>query len=342
MRVFLTGHTGFKGAWLSMMLAREGHEVHGYALDPEPGALFETARVHELLASDVRADIRDEDSLTEAVRSVQPEVVLHLAAQPLVRESYRDPRGTMETNVMGTFNVLEALSASDSLRCSVLITTDKVYRNVNQRAGYVENDPLGGHDPYSSSKAMSDLLIQSWAASFPSAPMAIARAGNVIGGGDVAADRLLPDLLRGFSAGQPVEIRYPQAVRPWQHVLDCLQGYLDLTDALLEGRQTGGSWNFGPGPDSFRTVAEVADLAASLWESGAQWQDSSGDHPHEAELLALDATKARSELGWDDRLTYQDAVRWTVAWHRDVHAGRDARSVTEEQLAEYRLLDAHR
>ena len=325
-----------------MMLASEGHEVHGYALDPEPEALFKTARVHELLASDVRADIRDEDSLTGAVRSVQPEVVLHLAAQPLVRESYHDPRSTMETNVMGTFNLLEALSTSASLRCSVLITTDKVYRNVNQRAGYIETDPLGGHDPYSASKAMSDLLIQSWAASFPGAPMAIARAGNVIGGGDVAADRLLPDLLRGFSAGRSVEIRYPQAVRPWQHVLDCLQGYLDLMDALLEGRQTGGAWNFGPGSDSFRTVAEVADLAASLWESGSHWQDSDGDHPHEAELLALDATKARTELGWDDRLTYQDAVRWTVAWHRDVHSGRDARSVTEDQLAEYRLLDAHR
>jgi CDP-glucose 4,6-dehydratase len=264
-----------------------------------------------------------------------------MAAQPLVRESYSDPRYTMETNVMGTLSVLEAVGNTPSVAASVMITTDKVYRNVNQRAGYVESDALGGHDPYSASKAMSDLLIQSWVASFSGPPTAVARAGNVIGGGDVCKDRLMPDLIRGFGAGSPVEIRYPQAVRPWQHILDCIQGYIDLSHALLSGAVTGGEWNFGPGEDSFRTVAEVADLTSSLWVTDSSWFSSNDDHPHEAELLALDATKARAELGWDDRLTYSEAVSWTVDWHTRVSSGEDPREVTLAQVKEYRLRNAH-
>lgn len=341
MRVFLTGHTGFKGAWLTLILAEAGHEVVGYSLDPDPGALFERAGIAELVAGDYRADIRDAELVGRAVRESAPDVVIHMAAQPLVRESYADPRYTMETNVMGTLAVLEAVRSSTTVSAAVLVTTDKVYRNVNQRAGYVESDALGGHDPYSASKAMADLLIQSWVASFPGAPTAIARAGNVIGGGDVCKDRLMPDLIRGFSTGTPVEIRYPQAVRPWQHVLDCLQGYVDLSQALLAGSVTGGEWNFGPGEDSFRTVAEVADLTSSLWRADATWHTPGGDHPHEAELLALDAAKARLELGWHDRLTYTDAVGWTVDWHQRVLSGADARDVTLDQVREYRLRDAH-
>lgn len=341
MRVFLTGHTGFKGAWLTVILTEAGHEVVGYSLDPEPQSLFEVADVAERLSGDYRADIRDAASVSQAVTESRSDLVLHMAAQPLVRESYSDPRYTMETNVMGTLAVLEAITASPSLSAAVLITTDKVYRNVNQRAGYVESDALGGHDPYSSSKAMADLLIQSWVASFPGAPTAIARAGNVIGGGDVCKDRLMPDLIRGFSSGQPVEIRYPSAVRPWQHVMDCLQGYVDLSQALLEGQVSGGEWNFGPDEDSFRTVAEVADLTQELWGGDSCWVDTSGDHPHEAELLALDAKRARSELGWDDRLTYQEAVSWTVEWHKAVQAGRDPMDATLAQVKEYRLRDAH-
>ena len=341
MRVFLTGHTGFKGAWLSLILTESGHEVVGYSLDPEPGALFEVGEVSENLSGDYRADVRDTSTLATAISESSPDVVIHMAAQPLVRESYADPRYTMETNVMGTLAVLEALRHASSVSAAVLVTTDKVYRNINQRAGYVEGDALGGHDPYSASKAMADLLIQSWVASFPGPPTAVARAGNVIGGGDVCKDRLMPDLIRGFSVGQEVEIRYPSAVRPWQHVLDCLQGYLDLSTALLDGTIAGREWNFGPGEDSFRTVAEVADLTARLWGGQAAWVDRSGGHPHEAELLALDAAKARTQLSWADRLTYADAVAWTVDWHKAVLGGQEPREAALAQVREYRLRDAH-
>lgn len=342
MKVFVTGHTGFKGAWLTMILAADGHEVVGYALDPEPGALFTSARVSDLLVEDHRADVRDPGEVARALHAAKPDVVVHMAAQPLVRESYVDPRTTVETNVMGTLAVLEAIQSAPSVSAAVIVTTDKVYRNVRQSAGYVETDALGGHDPYSASKAMADLLVQSWVRSFPGAPVAIARAGNVIGGGDVCKDRLMPDLIRGFGSGESVEIRYPEAVRPWQHVLDCLQGYLDLSDALLDGRVAGGEWNFGPGADSFRTVAEVADLTRDLWGGSATWTTTSSNHPHEAEMLALDATKARVELGWRERLTYSEAISWTVEWHAAVLAGQDPREAVLAQVREYRLRDAHR
>jgi CDP-glucose 4,6-dehydratase len=341
MRILLTGHTGFKGAWLTVILTEAGHEVIGYSLNPEPQALFEVAGLDVRLSGDYRADIRDAAAVSNAVNESRPDLVLHLAAQPLVRDSYSGPRHTVETNVMGTLAILEAIKASSSVSAAVLITTDKVYRNVNQRHGYVESDALGGHDPYSSSKAMADLLIQSWVSSFPGPPTAIARAGNVIGGGDVCKDRLMPDLIRGFSAGKPVEIRYPSAVRPWQHVMDCLQGYVDLSYALLDGLTAGGEWNFGPGEDSFRTVAEVANLTQELWSGDASWVDISGDHPHEATLLALDASKARSQLGWKDRLNWQDAVSWTVEWHKAVEAGTSPVDATLAQFREYRHRDAH-
>ena len=339
MHVLVTGHTGFKGAWLTMMLRARGWEVSGLALDPEPGSLFEVADVGSLMTQDHRVDIRDAAGLQSAVRSVAPDAVFHMAAQPLVRESYRDPRTTMETNVMGTFNVLEAVDLVGSAQASVIITTDKVYRNVNQVAGYVEDDPLGGHDPYSASKAMADLLTQSWVRSFGGPTTVIARAGNVIGGGDVSTDRLLPDLIRAFASGSPASIRYPNGVRPWQHVLDCLNGYLLLMDAALSGSISRGEWNFGPGVESFRTVAEVADAAATDWGAGASWVDiSDADHPHEAELLALDAAAARSLLGWDDRLAFSDSVTWTVSWHKKVLAGVAPRSACEEQLERFATL----
>jgi CDP-glucose 4,6-dehydratase len=333
----VTGHTGFKGAWLALMLAERGHQVSGLALDPLPGSLFERAGVSDVLTYDIRQDVREPGGVQRALTQTAPDAVLHLAAQPLVRESYRDPRGTIETNVMGTLNVLEAVAATPSVRALLVVTTDKVYRNVDQEAGYTENDPLGGHDPYSASKAMADLLTQSWVDSFPGCLTAIARAGNVIGGGDVSPERLLPDLMTGFESGKTVEIRYPDAVRPWQHVLDCLNGYLALTDALLAGRGAG-EWNFGPGREGFVTVAKLADLAAELWGAGAGWAPTPGDHPHEAGLLALDATKAEQELGWRNRLGFADSVAWTVEWYRQVSSGASPAGLTRDQLQRFAAL----
>lgn len=339
MRILVTGHTGFKGSWLTLLLASRGHEVSGIALDPPAGGLFEAARVHELMAGDHRLDIRDADRLAEAVKSVDPELVLHLAAQPLVRESYLDPRATVDTNVMGTLNVLEALRGAASLRAAIIVTTDKVYRNVGRLDGYGEDAALGGDDPYSASKAMADILTQCWVTSFPDAPTAIARAGNVIGGGDVSKDRLLVDLIAGFAADAPVRIRYPDAVRPWQHVLDCLAGYLALAGALLRGEEAG-AWNFGPDPGGFQTVREIADVSAASWGAGARWiDDSAAMHPHEAALLTLDPGKAQRALGWRNILPFPASVDWTIDWYKSVAEGRDAREVAAEQLDRYLALD---
>jgi CDP-glucose 4,6-dehydratase len=337
MRYLITGHTGFKGSWLALWLASRGHEVSGIALDPPAGGHFLEANIDSLMTHDFRVDIRDAAATREAMQSAEPDVVFHLAAQPLVRESYLDPRTTFETNAMGTLNVLEAVSKTPSVKAHVVITTDKVYRNVNQQQGYVEQDPLGGDDPYSSSKAMADILTQSWITSFPGAPTAIARGGNVIGGGDVSKDRLLPDLLRSFENGESTSIRFPSATRPWQHVLDCLNGYLTLSEALLAGDGLG-EWNFGPGRESFVTVKSVADRAVDLWGDGASWQnDEDTNHPHEANLLALDAAKAERELGWKNLLPYPESLEWTVAWQKDVVGGSPVRSASEKQIAEFEL-----
>ena len=338
MHYLITGHTGFKGAWLTLMLTQQGHQVSGLALDPEPGSLYEVGEVGELVQHDIRGDIRSADTVKAALEATSPDAVYHLAAQPLVRESYRDPRTTIETNVMGAFNVIEAISAAPSIQASVIITTDKVYRNVNQVQGYTESDPLGGHDPYSASKAMADLLTQSWVLSFPGSPMAIARAGNVVGGGDVCQDRLMPDLMRGFSQGSNVSLRYPEAVRPWQHVLDCLTGYQLLMQGLVARNPAvleQSTWNFGPGPANFRTVGEVADLAAQMWGSPASWSVPAQTHPHEAELLALDATTARQKLNWSDRLDFSQAIEWTVEWTKYVNSGVGPRLATASQIEQY-------
>lgn len=334
MHYLITGHTGFKGPWLALLLLRRGHRVSGLALDPACNGLFVRAGLADRLVADHRVDIRDAAATAAAVAKTAPDVVLHLAAQSLVRESYRDPRYTYETNAIGTLNVLEAVAAAPSVRAHVVITTDKVYRNVDQAAGYVETDALGGDDPYSASKAMADLLAQSWIRSFGGPPTAIARAGNVIGGGDVSRDRLMPDLTAAYAGGRAPLLRYPKAVRPWQHVLDCLNGYLTLADALLAGNGLG-QWNFGPGRDSFVEVGQVATLAAELWGGGAHWELDPGDHPHEANLLALDASKAQRELGWRDRLGFRDAVAWTIDWEKRVHAGADPLAVTEDQIAAF-------
>lgn len=338
MRILVTGHTGFKGGWLALMLASAGHQVSGISLDPCPGGLFDRARVSELLQDDIRLDIREAQAVKKAVAQVGADLVFHLAAQPLVRQSYLDPRETYVTNVNGTLNVLEGISATPQTKGAVIITTDKVYRNIGKIVGYVEDDALGGFDPYSSSKAMADILTQSWVKSFPGAPIAIARGGNVIGGGDVAKDRLLVDIINGFESRQPVHIRMPDAVRPWQHVLDCLSGYLCVANAILNGKGEG-AWNIGPDPASFQTVREIADTATRLWGNGAKWvDDSGGQHPHEAALLTLNPTKVESELGYQNLLPYPNNLAWTIQWEREVRGGADARDVSLRQIAAFKAL----
>lgn len=334
MHYLLTGHTGFKGSWLTLLLQQLGHEVSGIALDPEPGSLFSRLELQSTFRRDVRLDIRDKSALAKVMSEIHPDVVIHLAAQPLVRESYRDPIGTFETNALGTVNVLHALSGAPTLQGCLVVTTDKVYRNDGRLVGYLESDPLGGDDPYSASKVMADVAAQSWRVSFPGPPIAIARAGNVIGGGDTARDRLVPDLISAFTAEQPALIRNPSAVRPWQHVLDCLHGYLLLVDHVLKQGMEG-EWNFGPDPAGMRTVEELATIAALTWGDGASWQPDDANHPHEAATLTLDASKARDELNWCDRLDFETAVRWTIDWQRQIASGASPLAVTRQQIETY-------
>ena len=335
MHYLITGHTGFKGSWLTLWLTSQGHQVSGIALDPLADSLFEKANLSEIVHNDLRIDIRDSSQTVDAIKEISPDIVFHFAAQPLVRESYKDPRATFETNAIGTLNVLDGVSKTPSVKAHIVITTDKVYRNVNQEAGYVESDPLGGDDPYSASKAMADIVSHSWVTSFPSAPTAIVRAGNVIGGGDVSPDRLLPDLINAYSTGKEPTLRYPQAVRPWQHVLDCLNGYLVISEALISGKDVG-EINIGPGQESFVTVGEVAKEVAKQYGVLNEWNLSDQAHPHEAGLLALDASKAKKMLGWQDKLKFNQAIEWTVDWHKKVSAGENARQISLEQIKRFK------
>jgi CDP-glucose 4,6-dehydratase len=335
MHYLITGHTGFKGAWLSIWLQSQGHSVSGISLDPITGSLYEVASVKDLVTNDMRIDIRDFSAVKEAITSTSPDVVIHMAAQPLVRESYKDPRTTFETNAMGTLNILESVSATPGIKAHLVITTDKVYRNVNQIAGYVEDDPLGGDDPYSASKAMADIATHSWITSFPGAPTAIARAGNVIGGGDVSPDRLLPDLINSFANGKSPVLRYPQAVRPWQHVLDCLNGYLMICDRLLMSEKMDEAFNIGPDQDSFVSVGEVATIVGDLWGSKSVWSHDVQENPHEAGLLALDATRAKSNLLWKNKLEFRDSIEWTVRWHKKFLSGEPALEISQKQLSAF-------
>jgi CDP-glucose 4,6-dehydratase len=343
--VFLTGHTGFKGSWLSLWLSQLGARVHGYSLDPPTNPnMFEAARLEAHLASHLRADILDLERLRRAVRESSPEVVFHLAAQPIVRTSYADPIGTFATNVMGTAHVMEALRGVESVRAIVIITTDKVYDPRRSEFAYREDDPLGGNDPYSASKAAAEIVTASYRKSFylskdgRPARVATVRAGNVIGGGDWAADRIVPDCLRAFGAGDPVHLRYPQAIRPWQHVLEPLSGYLQLAETLLEKPQGGfdSSWNFGPRPEDDATVGHLADSIARLWGDGARVVHSPSDkNPHEDKLLKLDSTRAHSELGWHPRWSLEQALHHTVSWHRAWLSNEDMAQVSLRQIREY-------
>jgi len=338
-RVFITGHTGFKGGWLALWLHRCGAQVTGYALAaPTTPSLFETARVGDTLTS-IQADVRDLSALRTALAQAAPEIVFHLAAQPLVRQSYVDPVETYATNVMGTVNLLEAVRQQAGVRAVVVVTSDKCYENREWLWGYRENEALGGHDPYSSSKGCAELVTAAYRNSFLAASgvaVASARAGNVIGGGDWAADRLLPDLMRAFSARQPAHIRHPSAVRPWQHVFEPLAGYLLLAERLcVDGTHFAEAWNFGPREEDARPVSWIVEHAAKVWGEGARWQADPAPQPHEAHSLKLDCAKSRQSLAWTPRLTLEAALDWTVEWYRAHLAGADMRALCDAQIARY-------
>ncbi len=337
-RVLVTGHTGFKGAWLTLWLTDMGASVTGLSdrVPTEPSR-FARARVGEGI-DDVRADIRDPDAVARAVAG--HEVVIHMAAQSLVRRSFRDPRETYETNVMGTVNVLEAARRGDDVRAVVNVTSDKCYDNREQGRPFVEDDPKGGHDPYSSSKGAAELVADAYQRSFfgpdPDGPrLGSGRAGNVIGGGDWSEDRLIPDIMRGAVAGAEIRVRNPTAVRPWQHVLNPLAGYLELAQALAASPDVAGGWNFGPALDDVQPVSWITDRIAELWPDELRWVVDPGPHPHEAHFLALDSTKAREQLGWTPRWDLHEALRRTVDWYRAVRDGADARATTLEQIDAY-------
>lgn len=346
--VLLTGHTGFKGGWLAAWLDQLGSNVHGFALDPETEpALFEVAGIARHVKSDTRADVRDLPRLEAAFAAAAPRVVFHLAAQPIVRESYADPLGTITTNVVGTAHVLEAVRRCPSVRAVVVVTTDKVYENREWEFPYREIDPLGGRDPYSASKAAAEIVTASYRASFfdgakgHAARIATARAGNVIGGGDWAADRLVPDCLRAFENGRAVTLRNPHAVRPWQHVMEPISGYVALAERLLgeNGSRYAKAWNFGPDIHGDATVGRVADECAELWGAGARVDfDRTGAHPHEAAMLRLDSSAAQRELGWYPRLSLKQAIMSTVAWHKAWLARKDVNAVLLAQIGSYRAI----
>ena len=338
-RVFLTGHTGFKGSWLSLWLQSLGTEVCGLALPPpsEPN-LFTVAMVEQGMQSIV-ADIRNLDAVRASMASFRPDIVLHLAAQPLVRLSYAEPVETYGTNVMGTVHVLEAARRVDSVRCIVNVTTDKCYENQEWDWGYRESEPMGGHDPYSNSKGCSELVTSAYRKSFFSGSgvaLASARAGNVIGGGDWAADRLVPDILRAFERDLPVRIRNPHSTRPWQHVLEPLSGYLSLAERLwTDGSAFAEGWNFGPRDDDARPVQWIVERMASAWGERASWQVDPGDHPHEAHYLKLDISKARHRMGWQPRWALDTALAEIIRWHRAWRAGQPMRELCLAQIHQY-------
>ena len=343
-RVLVTGHTGFKGAWLSLWLSRLGARVTGLALAPETSpSLFTLAGLAGRVDSRL-GDIRSRAIVDAVVAESQPEVVFHLAAQALVRRSYTDPVATYETNVMGTAHVLEAARHAEALRAVVVVTSDKCYENREWWWPYREDDALGGHDPYSSSKGCAELVTAAWRRSYfggPASPagVASARAGNVIGGGDWAEDRLVPDCVRAFATGTPVVIRRPAAVRPWQHVLEPLLGYVLLAERLAESPATfAEAWNLGPSVDDAQPVSWVVDRLVQFWGGSARWEHDAGEQPHEAALLQVDASKARARLGWTPRLRLEQGVRWTVDWYRRQQAGEDAAALTLEQIARFESL----
>ena len=346
-KVLITGHTGFKGSWLSLWLEALGAEPVGYSIGvPTVPSLYDLAHVANDMTA-ITGDVRDLDQLKAVMAKHKPDIVIHMAAQSLVRLSYEDPIETYSTNIMGTVNVLEAVNRSNSVRVLLVITSDKCYENQNWVWGYRETDPMGGHDPYSSSKGCAELVTSAYIRSFFSKKqshtgavyVASARAGNVIGGGDWAQDRLVPDIMRAILSKEPVVIRYPQAIRPWQHVLEPLRGYLILAEKLwYHGVDFVGAWNFGPNDQDARPVLMVTEALTSLWGNDATWKTDSIEHPHEAKYLKLDCSKARSLLGWYPILNIEQSLARIVEWYRAYLRGENMRKVTQDQIARYEAI----
>ena len=339
-KVFLTGHTGFKGTWLSRILILAGAEVAGYSLEPPTSpSLFEQTKTASQIKS-IIGDIRNGDKLKAAMSDFKPDIVLHLAAQPIVRASYKDPVGTYKTNVIGTVNVLEAVRACPCVRSFVNVTTDKVYLNREWAWGYRENEELCGYDPYSNSKSCSELVTYSYRNSFfneKDAPsISTARSGNVIGGGDYAVDRIVPDCIRAVEAGKEIILRNPNSTRPYQHVLECLCGYLTLAKAQYENKNFVGSYNFGPDDESCVTTGQLATLFCDGWGDGAAWKNvNEANAPHEANFLKLDCSKSKTVLGWYPQWGIRDAMRKIVEWEKAVQGGASAAEITDKQIKEY-------
>lgn len=341
-RVFLTGHTGFKGGWLSLWLQSMGAEVHGYALNPPTETnLFTLAAVGKGMVSSVIADIRDLEKLSQAMKAAQPAIVFHLAAQPLVRRSYADPVETYGVNVMGTVNLLESVRQTPGVKAVINVTTDKCYENQEWMWAYRENEPMGGYDPYSSSKGCSELVTAAYRRSFlepAGIALASARAGNVIGGGDWAMDRLIPDFLRALDAGEILRIRDPLATRPWQHVLEPLSGYLMLAERLFtDGLDYAEAWNFGPSDDDACSVQCILERLMEM-RNDVKWQQEGIPQAHEAHQLKLDSSKARTLLAWHPRWKVQNALQETLAWHQAWRNGQDMKSFSLAQVANYQSL----
>ncbi|MGI6245087.1 MAG: CDP-glucose 4,6-dehydratase [Pseudochelatococcus sp.] len=339
-RVFVTGHTGFKGAWLCLWLEKLGADVCALALAPEAGPSLYACLAPWANARHHIGDIRDAETLHAHLADFAPEIVLHLAAQALVRRSYEDPAGTFATNVQGTVNLLEAVRAAPSVRAVLVVTSDKVYANDGGGRAFVETDALGGRDPYSNSKACAELVCRSYRDSFlhrNGIRLATARAGNVIGGGDRARDRLIPDFVRAFDRKEPIRLRYPAAVRPWQHVLESLSGYLRYAQALTESpaEDLPDALNFGPDAGSFATVAEVVDAFGAAYGESGGWRQAPGPHPHEAALLTLNAERASRSIGWRPRLDLRQTIGWTAAWYEAHRTGANMRAFSLDQLAAY-------
>lgn len=345
--VLITGHTGFKGSWLSLWLQTRGANVIGYSLaPPSTPNFFSVGRIDDSIVS-VHGDVRDLESLLDTVKVHKPDIVIHMAAQSLVRYSYKHPVDTYSTNVMGTVNVLEAIRQIGGVKVALIITSDKCYENRETMVGYRESDPMGGYDPYSSSKGCAELVTAAYENSFfppdrfhsHGTAVASTRAGNVIGGGDWGEDRLIPDIMKSKLANQPVTIRYPDAIRPWQHVLEPLNGYLELAEHMWErGTEFNGGWNFGPDSDDCKPVRWILETLNTQWQGGVQWEQSAAENPHEATYLSLDCSKSKQLLGWSPKLNLTNALEMLVDWYQGYSNNDNMRDLSINQLTYFENL----